>query len=245
VSDQRPGARPVGLLVAGVLITSAIAGFLAQRLTTARLGLHAAPVAKTAAGSAPTPSPSSGTDFGASQRSATAAHPIPEQLPEIVLADPDGTMRRLADWQGRPLLINFWATWCEPCRREIPLLRTLRQEHRADRLELIGIAIDHRDAVRQYGADHGIDYPVLIGEEGGLAAASAFGMEVVLPFSVFADRNGRIVALKVGELHRDEAELILQQVHAVDTGKLSLAAARTEISDGLRRLSMARTASGG
>jgi thiol-disulfide isomerase/thioredoxin len=234
VSDQRPGSRPVGLLVAGVLLASAIAGFLAHRLTTSAPAARAKVAAsKVPAQSAPAGTPDSRT------------HPIPEQLPPIALPDRHGATRRLTDWQGKPLLINFWATWCEPCRREIPLLKTLRREHSADGLEVVAIAIDHLDAVQQYAADHGIDYPVLIGEEGGLAAASAFGMEVVLPFSVFADHSGRVVALKVGELHRDEAELILQRVHDVDTGRLSLPAARTEISDGLRRLSVARVASGG
>ncbi|HEV8019598.1 MAG TPA: TlpA disulfide reductase family protein [Steroidobacteraceae bacterium] len=237
MSDQRPGSRPVGLLVAGVLLAAAIAGFLAHRLTTSAPPLAGAPekvaASKVEAQSAPAGTPNSRT------------HPIPEQLPPIALPDRRGATRRLTDWQGKPLLINFWATWCEPCRREIPLLKTLRREHSADGLEVVGIAIDHLDAVQQYAADHGIDYPVLIGEERGLAAASAFGMEVVLPFSVFADHSGRIVALKVGELHRDEAELILRRVHDVDTGRLSLPAARTEISDGLRRLSVARVASGG
>ena len=70
---------------------------------------------------------------------------------------------------------------------------------------------------------HGIDYPVLVGEQGGLEAANAFGMDTVLPFSVFADRTGRIITLKVGELHRDEAELILDRMRDVELGRISLA----------------------
>jgi thiol-disulfide isomerase/thioredoxin len=236
VNDQRPASRPVAVLVAGVLLAAAVAGFLAHRLTsTSRL---AGASSKVTADTLPTPGVPAATPQ-------TRAHPIPEQLPPVVLPDRHGATRRLTDWQGKPLLINFWATWCEPCRREIPLLRTLRHEHGAEGLEVVGIAIDDLDAVQQYAAEHVIDYPVLIGEQGGLAAASAFGMEVVLPFSVFADHRGRIVALKVGELHRDEAELILQRLHDVDTGKLTLPGARTEISDGLRRLSLARATSGG
>ena len=236
MSDQRPGARPVTVLVAGVLLASAMAGFLAHRLTSAPRPAGAP--GRVTAGKPPTP----GVPAVAPEPS---AHPIPEQLPPIVLPDRQGVTRRLTDWPGRPLLINFWATWCEPCRREIPLLKRLRREHSAEGLEVVGIAIDDLTAVQQYATDHAIDYPVLIGEQGGLAAASAFGMEVVLPFSVFADHSGRVVALKVGELHRDEAELILQRVHDVDSGRLTLADARTEISDGLRRLSVARATSGG
>ena len=142
----------------------------------------------------------------------------------------------LADWRGKPLAINFWATWCDPCRREIPLLKALRREHAADRLEIVGIAVDSPDEVLKYARAHGIDYPVLVGDQGGLEAVSAFGMETALPFSVFADRHGRIVTLKVGELHRDEAELILDRVRAVDAGTLPLATARVQITEGIRRL---------
>jgi thiol-disulfide isomerase/thioredoxin len=165
-------------------------------------------------------------------------------LPDIALPGPDGVTHRLADWKGRPVLVNFWATWCEPCRREIPLLKSLRQEHAAEGLQVVGIAVDSPEAVRQYTAEHGIDYPVLIGEQGGLAAVSAFGMDTVLPFSVFADRQGRIVTLKIGELHRDEAELILERLREVDAGTLTLSVASEQISAGVRRLDAARLASG-
>jgi thiol-disulfide isomerase/thioredoxin len=167
---------------------------------------------------------------------------VPLRLPEIRLPGIDGAVHGLADFRGRPLVVNFWATWCEPCRREIPLLKTLRREHAADRLEVVGIAVDSPDDVRKYARTHGIDYPVLIGDQGGLAAASAFGMDTVLPFSVFADREGRVVTLKVGELHADEAELILDRVREVDAGKLTLPAAREQISDGVTRLRTAHSA---
>ena len=108
-------------------------------------------------------------------------------------------------------MVNFWATWCDPCRREIPLLKSLRHERSGDRLEIVGIAVDFRDAVLHYTREIGIDYPVLIGEKDGLEAIEAFGMDTVFPFTVFADRQGRIVTVKVGELHRDEADFILDR----------------------------------
>jgi hypothetical protein len=81
---------------------------------------------------------------------------------------------------------------------------------------------------------------VLIGEDDGLNAVGAFGMEVVFPFTVFADREGRIVALKVGELHQDEASLILDRLHDLDRGRIGLAAAREGIAAGLRQLTAER-----
>ena len=173
---------------------------------------------------------------------ATAAtqKPIPETVPDVSLVDRDGVRRKLSDWKGRPLLINFWATWCGPCRREIPLLKTLRREHAADGVEVIGIAVDFRDAVLKYAHDIGIDYPLLIGEEDALQAVGAFGMDTVFPFTVFADKQGRIVTLKIGELHQDEAALILARLKDVDTGRLPLPQARKDIAAGIRDLAVAR-----
>jgi thiol-disulfide isomerase/thioredoxin len=154
-------------------------------------------------------------------------------LPNISLADADGVKHPLSEWKGRPLMVNFWATWCEPCRREIPLLKKLHHERAGDGLEIVGIAVDFRDAVQHYARDMGIDYPVLVGEQDGLDAIAEFGMDTVFPFTVFADRQGRIVTLKIGELHAQEAGFILDRVKAVDQGRLELEAARKEIADGV------------
>jgi peroxiredoxin len=104
----------------------------------------------------------------------------------------------------------------------------------------VGIAIDSRESVQKYAAEHGMDYPLLVGEREGLQAAAAFGMETVLPFSVFADREGRVVTLKVGELHRDEAELILGRIQDLQAGRLTLEAAQAQITAGVRNLRQAR-----
>lgn len=242
MNDPLPPSRPIGvtgLLIAAVLLASAATGFLVYRLLApARTTVHASP-ASPARPQRPLASADATTEPGAA-----AVRVVPERLPDIALPDPEGIAHRLTDWKGRPLLINFWATWCDPCRREIPLLKSLRHEHAADRLQVIGIAVDSPDEVRKYTADHGIDYPVLVGEQGGFAAVSAFGVDTVLPFSVFADASGRILTLKVGELHPDEAQLILERLGDVDAGKLAVADARAQIEAGIRRLSAARVASG-
>jgi thiol-disulfide isomerase/thioredoxin len=156
------------------------------------------------------------------------------------LPDLTGTARSLHSFGGRPLIINFWATWCAPCRREIPLLQALRQRDRADKLEIVGIAVDFRAAVQQYLRHTPIDYPLLVGEQEGLKAAEQFGMQMVLPFSVFADSKGHIVAVKIGELHREEADFILAEIRAVDQGKTDLAPARQRIEAGLKELAVHR-----
>jgi thiol-disulfide isomerase/thioredoxin len=234
VSDAAPGHTPragrVGL-IAVVLLASLCIGFFADRMVRpAPGGLR--PLSE------PLPKP---PPEAADTR---ANHPIPEKLPELELPGLDGSLQHLSKWSGKPLVVNFWATWCEPCRREIPLLKKLRRERAGDGLEIVGIAVDLRPDVQKYVASEKIDYPVLVGEDGGLAAAQAFGMDTVLPFSVFADREGRIVALKVGELHPDEAGLILDRVRAVDRGALAIADARQQIRDGLERAQATRALSG-
>jgi len=219
-----------------VLMASAAVGFVAYRLL-GRPSHHPVEVTR-----GPAPPAAPGTVEAEITPPASAAPRVPERLPEFRLPGVDGVVHGLADWKGKPLLVNFWATWCEPCRREIPLLKKLRREHAADGLEIVGIAIDYPDEVRKYTATRGIDYPVLIGESGGLAAANAFGVDTVLPFSVFADRSGSVVTLRVGELHRDEAELILDRIRDVDAGRLPLAAAREQISEGVKRLRTAQPA---
>jgi len=243
VNDRLPPSRTIGLtglVVAGVLLASAAAGFLAHRLfAPPRTTLRASPALP--ARPQRSPDATDPTTVGPT----AAARVVPEQLPDIALPDSNGVAHRLTDWKGRPLLVNFWATWCDPCRREIPLLKKLRHEHAPERLQVVGVALDSLDEVRKYAADHGIDYPVLIGEQGGLAAVSAFGVDTVLPFSVFADAGGTILTVKVGELHPDEAELILERLRDVDAGKLPLADARRQIAAGVRRLNAARVAGGG
>jgi thiol-disulfide isomerase/thioredoxin len=162
---------------------------------------------------------------------------IPARLPDFTLADLGGVPTPIARWQGKSLLINFWATWCAPCRREIPMLESLAA-HWADRgIVVVGVAVDHRQAVARYAEEMKIAYPVLTGEQDGLDAALALGVaSPVFPFSVFTDDAGEIVALYVGELHPAEADLILSQVQSIDRRELSLPEARRSIAAGLDRL---------
>lgn len=187
------------------------------------------PTVKVPAGEASPPTPS---DVAAPD---TAA--IPDTLPDFSLADRAGKPTPIAKWHGKSLIINFWATWCAPCRHEIPLLQAMREEWRARDVEVIGIAVDHADKVNAYADKLGIAYPLLIGEEDALEAAAALGVQApAFPFTVFADRRGDVVALFMGELRRPQVELILSTMRQVDAGSLSLTDARHHIADALRTL---------
>jgi thiol-disulfide isomerase/thioredoxin len=169
----------------------------------------------------------------------TAAGParLAETVPDFQLADRAGQMRSLKDWSGKSLIVNFWATWCAPCRREIPLLQQIARERAADGFQVVGIAVDFRDKVLAYADQMKIEYPLLIGEQEGLDAATAFGVEAVgFPFTVFTDAQGRIVVAHLGELTAAEADLILGAVAQVNSGRVDLAKARADIAAGLPAL---------
>jgi thiol-disulfide isomerase/thioredoxin len=169
------------------------------------------------------------------------ARPIPEDVPDLAMVDLAGTRHGLRAIPGRTHLFNFWASWCEPCRREIPLLNTLQSEGHSEGLSIVGIAVDTRTNVVDFLKATPLHYTVLVGEEDGAEAAEKFGMELGLPFTVFADSRNRIVAIKLGELHRDEADAILAQMRNLEAGKVSLESARDAISEALRALGAERS----
>ena len=159
---------------------------------------------------------------------------IPERLPAFTLADSHGRPTSINSWPGKSLIINFWATWCEPCRREIPLLKSVAAEWSGRDFEVIGIAVDHPDKVASFAAEFAIHYPLLVGEQDALDAAAALGMETpAFPFTVFTDRQRHVVALYLGELHPPQADLILSVVQRLNRGTLDLPAAREAIDAGL------------
>jgi thiol-disulfide isomerase/thioredoxin len=231
------------LPAAVLMIAAGVAGFLAHgRLMRpgtplATASLAAAP-AKGTSGAATAASTASGAT--GSDDAAPPAQPVPDALPDIAFADQLGVTRRLSDWKGRPLLVNFWAPWCEPCREEIPLLEHLSRQRAPEGLQVIGVAVDSRAAVLAYARRAAIRYPLLIGEHPGLQAVRALGMEAVFPFSVFVDARGRIVTLKIGRLRPDQAALILDRMDDLDRGRIDLATARRQIADGMAKLAVGR-----
>jgi thiol-disulfide isomerase/thioredoxin len=162
---------------------------------------------------------------------------IPDHMPTFALNDLSGHSRPISTWSGKPLVLNFWATWCAPCRREIPLLKTLAEESAIRDVTIIGIAVDYADKVQRFVDEFHIGYPVLVGEQDALDVAAQLGVESpAFPFTVFVDRKGDVVALFVGELHRPQADLIISVVQELDTRRIELPQARQKIASGLDAL---------
>jgi thiol-disulfide isomerase/thioredoxin len=161
------------------------------------------------------------------EQSAAAESGLPAVLPDFTLGDLSGAPRSIRSWPGKSMIVNFWATWCAPCRREIPLLRELQKEHGPEGFQIVGVAVDIREDVIKYAQEIGIDYPVLIGEQDGLDAVNSFGQgSLGFPFTVFTDNQGRIVLFHLGEIHKEQADVLLGAVRAVNSGKLTPEAAR-------------------
>jgi thiol-disulfide isomerase/thioredoxin len=114
-------------------------------------------------------------------------------------AEPSGQRRRLTEWQGKVLLCNFWATWCAPCREEIPLLNAAQQQHGPNGLQVVGIAIDNAVNVFEFKNTTRIAYPVLLGDASAIDLMRRLGnANGALPFSVLLDRRGRLKDRKLG-----------------------------------------------
>jgi thiol-disulfide isomerase/thioredoxin len=153
-------------------------------------------------------------------------------LPDFSLSDLDGNPRSITEWAGQPMLINFWATWCAPCLREMPLLQKL-QDQRGDQLQVIGIAVDRMPAVQSFLAEAGVSYPVLVGQQDAMDAAELFGPEfLALPFSIFIGADGAVLGLRPGELDPDELRELIDTLDAVAAGQISIARARSLIGEG-------------
>ena len=126
-------------------------------------------------------------------------------LPAFTLPDLSGQQRSISEWQGKILIINFWATWCPPCRKEIPEFIKLQQELGDQGLQFIGIAIEEKTSVEEYIDFVKINYPILIGEDAGIALSQKMGNTInALPFSIVVDNKGNIVHRQPGEFSRNQ-----------------------------------------
>ena len=110
-----------------------------------------------------------------------------------------GRTRRLSEWQGRYLVCNFWATWCAPCREELPLLDAAQQQHPANEVQIVGIAIDTAANIREYLKVVKIRYPTLVGEAAAIGLMRSLGNPAAaLPFTVILDPKGSLRKRRLG-----------------------------------------------
>lgn len=149
----------------------------------------------------------------------TPAVPLPAPVAEVVgdprpdfsLPDYHGELRHASEWDGRLVVLNFWATWCPPCLEEIPEFIELQQRYGTRGVQFVGVAIDERDHVQEFAAKVGLNYPSLQHPTATLDLMRAYGnRQGGLPYTVIIGADGRIRFTRLGRLTREEAEDLIE-----------------------------------
>lgn len=131
--------------------------------------------------------------------------------PEFSGLDLEQKLRNIKEWDGKIIVLNFWATWCPPCRKEIPDLIELQNKYGASGIQVIGVAIDEVERVNQFAMDIGINYPTLMADINGFDLAKSYGNVLgALPFSAVINRDGIISSTHTGALSMEDLENIIK-----------------------------------
>lgn len=136
-----------------------------------------------------------------------------QHRPDFTLTNLKGVSRTVGDWDGQVMVVNFWASWCKPCLREIPAFIELQQRYGDQGVQFVGITLEDARAVKVFSAqlDQPINYPILVGEDDAIEIAKAYGNEYgILPYTVFIGRDGVIDHSQYGEVDGESVEQIIQ-----------------------------------
>jgi len=135
----------------------------------------------------------------------TPTQPSVVALPEFSLADVAGKLHSISEWQGKIRVINFWATWCGPCLKEIPEFIELQNKYADKGLQFIGIAVDAPEAVQTYLNTININYPILVGDMPAISIAHQLGNHIdAVPFTVIVNLQGQIIHQHAGEFSKEQ-----------------------------------------
>lgn len=137
----------------------------------------------------------------------SSGHFLNRLRPDYELPDFDGNMRTAAEWDGKVVVVNFWATWCAPCRKEIPAFNHLQAKYAEQGVQFVGIALDDLKAVERFVKVIPIEYPILIGDDEAISLIKRYGnVEGALPYTVFVNRAGAITSIAAGGLSESVTE---------------------------------------
>ncbi len=180
---------PFPLLIFILMILAASAGFFMHKA----LNAHRTPMQR----------PSSMTDMLL----------IGLPRPEFKMKDMDGRLRKISEWDGKIIVLNFWASWCPPCRNELPGFIELQKKYADQGLQFIGIAVDIPENVRQFMQQIPLNFPTLVDEVEAMKIAGIYGNTLgALPYTVIIDRSGKIVFTHTGELKQSQAEKLISSL---------------------------------
>jgi len=130
--------------------------------------------------------------------------------PDFMLPDLEDKQRSISEWDGKIRLVNFWATWCPPCLREMPAFIEMQEQYADKDFVVLGIAIDYKDTVQDFVDSLGVNYPILYGEMAALELTTLYGNRLgVLPFSVFVGKDNKIISVHNGEITAETIKNVL------------------------------------
>lgn len=140
--------------------------------------------------------------------------------PDFELTSIDGKQVKLSDYRGKAVLLNFWATWCPPCKAEMPWFVDLQKQYGNDGLQVVGVAMDDagKEEIAKFAKDMGVNYPILLGKEG---VAQKYGDVQFLPTTFFIDRQGNITDRTFGLVSRSDIESSVKRAMASQTALVS------------------------
>lgn len=149
------------------------------------------------------------------QLQALGAKAVGKQAPDFELKTLDGQQLKLSQLRGKAVLVNFWATWCPPCRVEMPWFEEFQKEYQGKGFTIVGVAMDDAapEEIAKFTQNMGITYPVVLGTD---AVSDTYGADY-LPTSVFIDRNGKIVQRVFGLVNRRDIEDDIQKALGATT----------------------------
>jgi peroxiredoxin len=135
---------------------------------------------------------------------------IDQPRPDFSLHDTSDKPHDIKEWDGKVILLNFWATWCPPCRREIPAFISMYEKYHAKGFVIVGVALDSKQNAIDFVDPMGINYPILVADQTGIALTQEYGNDLgVLPYTVIIDRKGVIRHTVRHELSLQEAEQLV------------------------------------
>lgn len=182
---------PVALFLSGLLLAAAAAVWLA-----------AEDPASASKGAPPT-----SAEMGSESQGVSYASVLATSFPDL-----NGRRQPLGQWQGKLLFINFWATWCAPCKEEMPIFDNIFREYGDKNVQIVGIAADSADKVQLFQSQTPVSYPLLPDSEGALTFSRRMGNRLgVLPHTIVFSAKGELLLNKIGQLRKDDMELIIRQ----------------------------------
>lgn len=142
-----------------------------------------------------------------------------DELFALQLPDTHGAVQAMSQWRGKVVVVNFWATWCPPCRKEIPDFSAASRTFADQPVQFVGLSVDNLDSVQAFAREFDVPYPLLIASADVLGLAARFGNAAQgLPFTVIADREGKVRHIKLGTLNRAELEGKIRNLLSDGTG---------------------------